>query len=443
MKSVPLTPLEGWIKGKVGLQAHDRLTRETLTRYQLVKIRETLDYVRANSPFYRRLLSPWPEAPPHELAALTSLPMTTAEDLCEHHLQMLCVSQSDIVRVVTLQIPKTRPKRLYFTDADMDLTVDFFHHGMSGLVEPGQRVLILMPGRQPGSVGDLLVRGLARMGVEGIVHGVVKDAARTIEEIITRRIDCLVGIPTQVLSLARHETAASIPRERIKSVLLSADYVPNVVADELRKIWDCQVYEHYGMTEMGFGGGVQCASLKGYHMREADLFFEIVDPKTGRPVPDGETGEVVFTTLTRQSMPLIRYRTGDLARFIPQPCPCGSVLKRMDKIQGRLKDMVKLGSLHELTLSVLDEVIFKVADVLSYQIEIYRSRGQDHIQLAIHLKSSASSEAKERVEAAMERIPAIREAIEEGKIVIDPIKVSPVNWPPTGSVKRKIIDRRR
>jgi phenylacetate-CoA ligase len=443
MKSVPLTPLEGWIKGKVGLQAHDRLTRETITRYQLVKIRETLDYVRANSPFYRRLLSGWPEAPTRELADLASLPMTTAEDLCEHHLQMLCVSHSDIARVVTLQVPKRKPRRLYFTESDMDLTVDFFHHGMSGLVKPGQRVLILMPGRQLGSVGDLLSRGLARMGVEGIVHGLVEDAERTIEEILTRRIDCLVGIPTQVLTLSRHETAAAISRGRIKSVLLSADHVPNVIADELRKVWDCQVYEHYGMTEMGLGGGVQCSSLSGYHMREADFFFEIVDPKTGRPVPEGETGEVVFTTLTRQAMPLIRYRTGDLARFIPQPCACGSVLKRMDKIQGRLKDMVNLGSLHELTVSVLDEVIFKVAEVLNYQIEIYRSRGKGHIRLTIHLKSNASSEAKERVEAALEDIPAIREAIEEEAIMIDPIKASPVNWPTTGSVKRQIIDRRR
>jgi phenylacetate-CoA ligase len=92
----------------------------------------------------------------------------------------------------------------------------------------------------------------------------------------------------------------------------------------------------YGMTEMVFGGAVQCEARSGYHMREADLYFEIVDPVRGHSVPDGEIGEIVFTTLTRIGMPLIRYRTGDLSRFIPEPCPCGSSLRRLDKIAGRI-----------------------------------------------------------------------------------------------------------
>jgi phenylacetate-CoA ligase len=80
---------------------------------------------------------------------------------------------------------------------------------------------------------------------------------------------------------------------------------------------------------------VECAARQGYHWREADLYFEIVDPVTGQPLPDGEAGEIVFTTLTRQGMPLIRYRTGDISRFLPGPCACGAVLRRLATIQGR------------------------------------------------------------------------------------------------------------
>ncbi len=129
--------------------------------------------------------------------------------------------------------------------------------------------------------------------------------------------DSLVGLPGQVLALVRHPAAIMLPPGRIRSVLLSADYVPDAVVREIGRVWGCPVFNHYGMTEMGLGGGVDCRALTGYHLREADLYFEIVDPVDGRPLPEGESGEVVFTTLTRRGMPLIRYRTGRPGRFSP------------------------------------------------------------------------------------------------------------------------------
>jgi phenylacetate-coenzyme A ligase PaaK-like adenylate-forming protein len=95
------------------------------------------------------------------------------------------------------------------------------------------------------------------------------------------------------------------------------------------------VYEHYGMTEMGLGGAMACEKRDGYHPREADLLFEIIDPCTGEVLPEGEYGEIVFTTLTRQAMPFIRYRTGDFSRWLPGLCGCGSILKRLDKVGDR------------------------------------------------------------------------------------------------------------
>ena len=91
----------------------------------------------------------------------------------------------------------------------------------------------------------------------------------------------------------------------------------------------CRVYDHYGSTEMGYGGALACGQGPGLHLREADLYFEVVDPATGRPLPEGAFGELVFTTLTRRGMPLVRYRTGDLTRFLPGACPCGCPLRRI------------------------------------------------------------------------------------------------------------------
>jgi len=117
--------------------------------------------------------------------------------------------------------------------------------------------------------------------------------------------------------------------------LLSAEYVSQEAVAFIEAQWNCQVFEHYGMTEMGLGCAVSCPTHEGYHVRESDLYLEIIDPKTGKPVADGVWGEVVFTTLTRRAMPFIRYRTGDISRWIEEPCGCGSKLKRLDKVHDR------------------------------------------------------------------------------------------------------------
>ena len=179
-----------------------------------------------------------------------------------------------------------------------------------------------MPGDRPVSVGDLLVRALRRINVEGIVHGLVESPDHTLDEILRHNIDCLVGIPTQVLSLARHKAGASIHQGRISSVPLSSDYVSPAIVQELKAPWGCSVFNHYGTTEMGLGGGVECQALQGYHLREADLYFEIVDPSSG-PQPAGRWGEIVFTTLTRKGMPLSVGTVGDLSRFLSDVCLCG------------------------------------------------------------------------------------------------------------------------
>jgi phenylacetate-CoA ligase len=437
--TTPITPLDNWIKRKVGLQETDRLTREILARYQWLKLKETLDYALANSPFYQERLFPEPGHPLEHLEDFTSLPFTTADDLCNQPLQFLCVSQTDVARVVTLQTWEEKPKRLYFTDSDLELTVDFFHHGMSGLVEAGQRVLILMPGERPGTVGDLLFRALVRMDVQGIVHGFVQDPARTIQEITEKRIDCLVGIPLQVLSLVRHKDGPGVPTGLIKSVLLSSDYVPQAIVDEVARVWGCSVFEHYGMTEMGLGGGVQCSVHEGYHLREADLLFEVIDPDTGQPVPDGETGEVVFTTLTRKAMPLLRYRTGDLARFIPGACPCGTILKRLDRIQGRLKGAVVLDQGHRFSISDLDEVVLALPGVLDYRGEVYVKGGKAHLRLKVHAKSCGSRDPEGDISDTLKRAPFFKAAFAEGFLVLDPVTLGILS---TGAAKRKIVDRR-
>jgi len=154
---------------------------------------------------------------------------------------------------------------------------------------------------------------------------------------------------------------------KLRSLLLSADYVPDAIAKRLASLWGCKVFEHYGMTEMCFGGGVFCDNLAGYHMREADLYFEIIS-EDGKTLPDGEYGEIVFTTLTRTGMPLVRYRTGDYGRFKKQRCECSGELKLMEKIRRRMDGGVSLGG-RDFYISDFDEMLFSCDKIVDYDIE--------------------------------------------------------------------------
>ncbi|MDD2734026.1 MAG: AMP-binding protein [Desulfuromonadaceae bacterium] len=439
-----LTPLEPWICSKIGLEPNVPLTRTSLNDYQLGRVQATVEQAHNQSPFYREHLAGTGGADLRTLADIARLPFTTPADILADDLRFLCVSQSEIERVVTLNSSGTtnKAKRLHFTAQDLELTVDFFRHGMSTMVKPGERVLILMPGDLPGSVGDLLTQGLARLNVQGIIHGIVRDERAAIAEIIAREIDCLVGLPVQLLGLARHAEAATIPHGRIKSILLSADYVPAAISRELERIWNCPVFNHYGMTEMGLGGAVDCMARCGGHIREADLYVEIINPATGQQVPDGEPGEIVFTTLTRTGMPLIRYRTGDLSRIIPEPCRCGAALKRLEWVKGRLAGQVLLGGKYPVSMADLDEALFPLPGLLNFRAAVARENGIDLLQATLFTQGGPAEKLCRLAREAMENIPALQMALAERVLKIAPLLISAQNWLSSGTIKRTIHDQR-
>jgi phenylacetate-CoA ligase len=332
------TPLEAWVKAKIGLPEAQELTVRALEEYQLEKLRGTLAVVKSNSPFYRRHLSAYSPDALQSLGDLAQWPLTTSDNLRRDPLAFLCVSQSTVERVVTLttRSPAEAPKRLFFSAADLELAVDFFHQGFSTGVAPQQRMLVLMSCQTPNSVGDLLSRGLARIPSHPVRHGPLQSPQAVVASVLEHGIDCLVGIPSEMAMLAQYPGTAEIPAGQIRSIWLGTQNTQRSLAGDIERSWGCPVYQHYGAAEMCPGGGVQCAVRDGFHLREADLYIEIVDPRTAEPVTEGVFGEVVMTTLTREAMPLIRYRTGHGAAIMTAPCPCGSKLRRMTALRSRV-----------------------------------------------------------------------------------------------------------
>ena len=425
-----ITPLEDWINRKIGHEGG--LDRAALEAYQLARLNDLLALVNQKSAFYQSRFQGMP-AQIGSLADWGQFPFTTAEDLCEHGLQFLCTSQDEINLVVTLDTSGTTgaPKRIYFTESDQQLTLDFFEVGMSTFTAHGDRVLILLPCEREGSVGDLLATALERGGAYPLRQGIVHDYAQTLALLESEHIDGVVGIPLQVLGLVRRSRPL-----QIKSVLLSTDHVPDPITRAIETGWHCEVYNHYGMTEMGLGGGVECRAHSGYHLREADMLFEIIDPDSGHPVPEGEYGEVVFTTLTRTGMPLLRYRTGDISRFLPGRCPCGTILKRLETIRYRHSGRVFVGGSF-FTIADLDDVLFKINAVDNFSAQISCQGAILGLRIEIFTVGQIPARFSDQIRQAVNEIPAIQNGLASHLLSLT-INVSTTPALPIAAVKRAI-----
>jgi phenylacetate-coenzyme A ligase PaaK-like adenylate-forming protein len=288
-------------------------------------------------------------------------------DVLREGLRLCCVPASALARVVTLQTSGTtrRPKRVAFTEHDQEQTVGFFAEGLTAVARRGGAMAVMMPCRTEGGVGDLICRGLARIPVEAVRAGPMESFEATARALRASHAESIVALPAQALALARYLRAAGGEPLALEAALLSADYVPGAAVRELRAM-GIRAYQHYGMTEMGFGGAIDCDAGAGQHAREPDLLFEVVDPATGAPLPAGAWGEVCFTTLTREGMPLIRYRTGDVSRLLPGACPCGGEALRLDYVRGRAREAVRLAG-GPLRMPDLDEAVFALPQVMDFR----------------------------------------------------------------------------
>lgn len=308
-----------------------------MTDIILEQLNRQLAYARANSPFYANL----PPEPLRSPEDFRKIPFTTPRDLAERGREMLCCSPKNIRRMVTLASSGTtaKPKRLAFTESDLEKTVDFFAWGMGLLCRPEEKVAIFMPGVQPDGLCDLLSRGIASFGALPLVYGSISQYRHGADFLRREAPEVLVGTPAQLRRMALTE-----PNLRPRSVLLSADYCSPALKNTISRLWDCQVYEHYGLTESGLGCAVECPKREGMYCRK-DIYLEI------------DRGELVLTTLCREGMPLIRYRTGDLAQMLPNG--------NLSKILGRRE-----ACRQPVSQTALEDVLFGIDGILDFRARV-------------------------------------------------------------------------
>lgn len=333
-----LSPFDPWIAATIGCPG-PHPDPEALATWQLGALKRTVAHVTAKSPFYRRLLAGLPPGFPHDFSEWATLPTTRPEELVIDAMRFLCVSQDEVVRMVTVATSGTTgsPKRLAFDAADIAATLDCFRVTMTTLSRAGDTVLVMFPATVQNSVGDLILRCLPLYGATGVAGDPSGDPARLAETLRRHKPQSMIVATSQLAAAKDDPAVVRAARECLRTMVFASQYLPRDFKTEIGAAFGCPVFDYYSATEMGYGGGMECEADCGYHIREADHYFEVLDMESDRALPPGEVGEVVFTTLSRRAMPLVRYRTGDAARMLPGPCPCGSPLRRLGPILGRIE----------------------------------------------------------------------------------------------------------
>ena len=337
------------------------VTRQSLEALQLKKLNAVLKREKARNGFYKGL-------PDHldSLEELAGLPFTTDEDLAQNAPGMLLCSQGEIQRVLSDATSGTTgaAKRVFYTEGDCRHTVELFMAGLGELVFPGSVTMICFPFSGPHGLGELIAEAIGGLGARPLKLGAGLSYGEWESVLREEKPDTYVGMPVQLLSMLRVCGKGSLKR-----ALVSGDACPEAVIREAERLLGSRLFPHYGSREMALGGAICCPAHEGMHLRENHVIAEIVD-EMGNVLPDGETGQLVITTIGMEAMPLIRYRTGDHTRILPGPCPCGSVVKRLDSL-------LREGEAAEI--AALDERLFSLPFVADYRAE--RREGRLHLEI--------------------------------------------------------------
>ncbi|MBT2213573.1 MULTISPECIES: phenylacetate--CoA ligase family protein [Actinomadura] len=274
-------------------------------------------------------------------ADLHRLPFTTKRDLWDHYpFGMLAVPRDQVAAVHGSSGTRGRPTLVAYTRADLDLWAAMCARSLS------------CAGAAPGSiVHNAYGYGLFTGGI-GVHQGAVAlgatvvpmsggMTARQVRMLADLRPDILTCTPAYALRLGEAAAEAGVELDALRAGLFGAEPWSEGLRGAIERVLPIKAMDIYGLSEIiGPGVATECLEQDGLHVNEDHFIVEAVDPASGEPVADGTPGELVFTTPTKQALPLLRYRTGDIASLDRRACPCGRTLVRMSKVIGRADDMI-------------------------------------------------------------------------------------------------------
>ncbi|WP_392667459.1 phenylacetate--CoA ligase PaaK [Streptomyces sp. LN785] len=405
------------------LDAAERLGREELEALQLKRLRATLHHAYEHVGFYRAAFDKAGLRPEdcRTLADLARFPFTTKADLRDNYpFGMFAVPEDQVRRIHASSGTTGRPTVVGYTRADLDTWADVVARSIRAAGgRPGQKVHVAYGyGLFTGGLGAHY--GAERLGCT-VIPASGGMTSRQIQLIQDFRPEIIMITPSYMLTLLdEFERQGVDPRTTsLKVGIFGAEPWTQEMRREIEERFAIDAVDIYGLSEvMGPGVAQECVETKdGLHIWEDHFYPEVVDPLTGEVLPEGEEGELVFTSLTKEAMPVIRYRTRDLTRLLPGTA---RVFRRMEKVTGRSDDLVILRGVNLFPTQIEEIVLRTPALAPHFQLRLTREGRLD--ALTVRAEARAEATPDQRAAAARSIAVAVKDGIgvSVGVEIVDP-----------------------
>ena len=372
-------------------------TKEELSDLQIKGLKWTVNHAYGGSPFYRKRLDEQGVKPEdiRSLKDLEKLPFTTADDLREGYpFPLLSVPFEKVVRIHASSGTTGKKKVLCYTQKDIDDWMHFFArcYEMAQLTAEDRVQVTAGYGLWTAGVGFQM--GAETFGALTIPVG-PGNLDLQCQFLVDFQTTFLVSTSSMALLMAEEINRRGIQKKiSLKKLTVGSERTSDAMRKRIQELLDLEhMFDIPGMTELyGPGTGLDCVFHTGIHYWADYYILEILDPDTLKPVQEGETGEMVVTTLRKEAAPLIRYRTRDLTRLVPGDCPCGSIMPRHDKILGRSDDMIIYRAVN-IYPGQIDHVLSGIEGIGSeYQVVLDRGKdGRDYMTLKVERDQGVES----------------------------------------------------
>ncbi|AUW93826.1 MAG: phenylacetate--CoA ligase [Sulfobacillus thermosulfidooxidans] len=354
----------------------ETMSRDQMQALQLRRLQTTLERVYQSVPFYRQAMDEAHVRPEdiQSMEDIVRLPFTRKSHLRDQYpFGLIAVPMDQVVRFHASSGTRGKPTVVAYTKGDISRWAHIVARQLACAgARPGDRFHNAYGyGLFTGGLG--LHYGIEELGaaVIPVSGGNTPRQVRLIEDFRPRGIS---GTPSYILNIAEEMRALGLnPHETsLEYGILGAEPWSEALREEIQNTLGIKAIDIYGLSEViGPGVAMECwEAQNGLHIAEDHFLAEIIDPETGLPVPYGETGELVFTSLTKEAFPVIRYRTGDIASLNPEPCVCGRTVMRMSRIKGRLDDMLIIRGVNVFPTEI-EYVLLQVDEIAPhYQVVV-------------------------------------------------------------------------
>ena len=371
----------------------ETMSRAKIESLQLERLKETVARVYEKVMPYRRKMEEAGVKPEEiqTLKDLAKLPFVTKQDMRDNYpFGLFAVPKDDLVRIHASSGTTGKPTVVGYTQKDLEVWTECVSRmaPMGGATSKDVAQICFGYGMFTGALG--LHFGLENMGA-ALVPSSTGNTEKQIMYMKDFGTTLLVATPSYALRIAEVARQMGIDPQKdlkIKIGLVGSELLTEAMRTEMHKLWgeDMLVTSNYGMSElMGPGVSGECEYLSGMHINEDFFIPEIINPKTGEVLAPGEKGELVITCIYKEALPLIRYRTKDVTRLIYEPCKCGRTTVRMENLDGRTDDMLKIRGVNVFP-SQIEEVLLGIDEIgPHYEIIVTRKNHSDILEIRVEL----------------------------------------------------------